>query len=154
VYGKRGLGGGFIFADVHPQWRIGFEGEARFLRFHTSEDVTESSYLGGVHIVVARSHNVDLYSKFLVGVGKITLSFNEAHGSFLAYSPGAGIDIAINHYVTVRAIDFEYQHWLDFPYGSFSPYGISSGIRVRVTPIAFVPQSVRKRPLRGPAVNQ
>ena len=55
------------------------------------------------------------------------------------------MDIALSHYVTLRAIDFEYQHWPQFPFGSFSPYGISSGIRVRVTPISFVPQSVRKR---------
>jgi hypothetical protein len=149
VYGQRDLGGGLIYADVHPQWRVGFEGEARFLRFHTSEHVTESNYLGGVHILVLRSHDVELYTKFLVGMGRITLPFDQAHGSFLAYVPGGGIDIALNHYVTLRAIDFEYQHWPQFPFGSFSPYGISSGIRVRVSPISFVPQSVRKRGVHG-----
>jgi hypothetical protein len=149
VYGQRDLAGGLIYVDVHPQWRIGFEGEARFLRYHTSEEVTESNYLGGIRVLVFRSHNVGLYTKFLAGMGKITLPFGDAHGSFLAYAPGAGLDVALNHYVTVRAIDFEYQHWPEFPYGSFSPYGISASIRVRVTPIAFVPQSVRKRPLHN-----
>jgi hypothetical protein len=147
VYGQRDLGGALIYADVHPQWRVGFEGEARFLRFHTSEDVTESNYLGGPRVLLLKSHNLELYTKFLAGAGRITLAFGDAHGSFLAYAPGAGLDVALNHYVTLRAIDFEYQHWPQFPYGSFSPYGITSGIRIRVTPIAFVPQSVRKRPL-------
>jgi opacity protein-like surface antigen len=145
VYGERYLGGGFIYADVHPQWRVGFEGEARFLRYHTSEQVTESNYIGGIRVLILRSHGVEPYAKFLAGMGKITLPFGNAHGSFLAYAPGAGLDVALNHNVTVRAIDFEYQHWPQFPYGSFSPYGISSGVRVRVTPIARIPQSVRKR---------
>jgi hypothetical protein len=149
VYGQRYLGGGLIYADVHPQWRVGFEGEARFLRFHTSERVTESNYLGGLHILVLRTHDVELYTKFLVGMGRITFPFDQAHGSFLAYVPGGGVDIALNHYVTLRAIDFEYQHWPQFPFGSFSPYGISSGIRVRVSPISLVPQSVRKRGVHG-----
>jgi opacity protein-like surface antigen len=147
VYGQRDLAGGFIYADVHPQWRVGFEGEARFLHFHTSEEVTESNYIGGIRILIFRSHGLEPYTKFLVGMGKITLPFGYAHGSFLSYAPGAGLDVALNHNVTVRAIDFEYQHWPQFPYGSFSPYGISSGIRLRVTPLARIPQSVRKRRL-------
>lgn len=153
VYGQRDLAGGLIYADVHPQWRVGFEGEARFLRFHTLEHVTESNYIGGVRVLALKSHNVELYGKFLAGMGRITLPFDQAHGSFLAFVPGGGIDFALSHYVTLRAIDFEYQHWPQFPYGSFSPYGISSGIRVRVTPVAFVPQTVRKRPLHTHAAH-
>jgi hypothetical protein len=149
VYGERYLGGGLIYADVHPKWRVGLEGEARFLRFHTSEHVTETNYVGGLRVLVLRSHDLEIYSKFLVGMGRITLPFDQAHGSFLAYVPGCGVDIALNHYVTLRAVDFEYQHWPQFPFGSFSPYGITSGIRVRVTPVSFVPQSVRKRGVRG-----
>jgi opacity protein-like surface antigen len=145
VYGQRDLAGGFLYADVHPQWRVGFEGEARFLRYHTSEDVTESNYVGGIRVLVFHAHRLEPYTKFLAGMGRITLPFGNAHGSFLAYVPGAGLDVALNHNVSVRAIDFEYQHWPQFPYGSFSPYGISCGIRVRVTPLARIPQSVRKR---------
>jgi hypothetical protein len=153
VYGQRDLAGGLIYADVQPQWRVGLEGEARFLRYHTSEDVNESNYLGGIRVLVLRFHGLEPYTKFLVGMGRITLPFGDAHGSFLAYAPGAGLDIAINHNVTVRAIDFEYQHWPQFPYASFSPYGISSGIRVRVTPLARIPQSVRKRRVHAPSIN-
>jgi hypothetical protein len=148
VYGQRDISGGLIYADFHPQWRVGFEGEARFLRYHTSEDVTETNYLVGPHITLLALHHVTPYAKFLVGTGRITLPFGYAHGSFLTYAPGAGVDIALNNYVSLRAIDFEYQHWSQFPYGSLSPYGISAGIRVRVTPIAWVPHRVRKRRVR------
>jgi hypothetical protein len=151
VYGQRDLAGGFLYADVHPQWRIGFEGEARFLRFHTSEDVTETNYIGGIRVRLFHAHSLEPYAKFLVGMGKITLPFDQAHGSFLAYVPGAGLDVVLNHNVTLRAIDLEYQHWPQFPYGSFSPYGVSSGIRVRITPIARIPQSVRKRAMHQSA---
>jgi hypothetical protein len=148
VYGQLHLAGGLLYVDVHPQWRIGFEGEARFLRYHTAEDISESNYLGGLQVTFLQRHHIDPYAKFLVGMGRITLPYRYAHGSFLTYAPGIGVDYALNRYVSVRAIDFEYQHWQGFPYGSLNPYGISAGIRVRVTPIAWVPHSVRKRRVR------
>jgi hypothetical protein len=145
VYGQLHLAGGLIYADAHPQWRIGFEGEARFLRYHTAEDISETNYLGGLHVTILQRHHIDPYAKFLVGMGRITLPFGYAHGSFLALAPGAGIDYALNKTVSIRVIDFEYQHWEGFPYGTMNPYGISAGIRVRVTPIAWVPHGVHKR---------
>jgi len=152
VYGDRHIAGGYAYADVQPRWRWGFEGEARFLRFHTSEGVNESDYLGGMRGLIFRWHGIEPYGKFLVGMGKIKLPFNDGHGSFLACVPGGGIDLPLGEFVTVRVIDFEYQHWVNFPYGPFNPYGISSSIRIRITPPARVPQSVRKRGVRGPAV--
>jgi hypothetical protein len=152
VYGQRDLVGGFLYADVHPQWRVGFEGEARFLRFHSYEEVTETNYLGGLRIRLLHAHRLEPYGKFLAGMGRITLPFQQAHGAFLALVPGAGLDVVVNHMVTLRAVDFEYQHWPQFPYGPLNPYGVSAGVRLRVTPRAFVPQSVRKRPLHQSAI--
>ena len=123
------------------------------LRYHTSEYVNETDYLGGVRVLVLRFHGLEPYTKFLVGMGKIKLPFGDGHGSFLAYAPGAGLDYTLSQNVTLRAIDFEYQHWLQFPYGSFSPYGISCGIRVGITPLARIPQSVRKRGVRSPSLD-
>jgi hypothetical protein len=145
VYGQRDIAGGFVFADLHLEGRFGVEGEARFLRYRTFEDVKETNYMGGIRFVVFDIRHVEPYVKFLAGMGKITLPFGYAHGSFLDYAPGAGLDVDLNHAVTLRVADFEYQHWPQFPFGSFSPYGISSGIRVRVTPIAWIPHTVRKR---------
>ena len=145
VYGTQNIAGGFLYADVNPHWRVGFEGEARFLRYHTFEDVTETNYLGGVRVMLLPPHRFQPYTKFLAGMGKITLPFGYAHGSFLTYAPGAGLDVALNNYVAVRVIDFEYQHWPQFTYGPLSPYGISAGISVRLNPIHLYPGSLRMR---------
>lgn len=139
VYGNRDTAGGFLYADANPHWRVGLEGEARFLRYHTFEDVTETTYLGGVRVLILHPRRLQPYAKFLAGVGEITLPFAYAHGSFLTYAPGAGLDVALNKYVTVRAVDFEYQHWPQFTYGALSPYGVSAGISVRLNPIRWFP---------------
>ncbi len=144
-YGHHDITGGFLYADANPHWRVGLEGEARFLRYRSFEDVTESNYLGGLRLMVLRPRRFQPYGKFLAGMGKITLPFDYAHGSFLTYAPGAGLDIAVNSYVSVRAVDFEYQHWPRFTYGALSPYGLSAGISLRLNPVPRYPRSLRIR---------
>ncbi len=144
-YGHQDLGGCFVYVDLKPQWRIGLEGEARFLRFHDFEQVTESTYLGGLHVALLRPRRLQPYAKFLAGVGKMTLPFGYAHGSFLTYTPGAGLDVAVNDRITVRALDFEYQQWPQFPYGALNPYGFSTGISVRLNAVPRFPKGRRAR---------
>jgi hypothetical protein len=140
-YGQRVLGGAVLFADVNPTWRIGFEAEARYLRFNQSEDVTETTYLAGPRVML-KPGPLRPYVKFLVGVGNINLPFHDAHGSFLCYAPAAGVDYIVNDRVTVRLIDFEYQVWPDFsPYGELHPYGLSAGISFRLNPVMHVPST-------------
>ena len=57
IYGQRHLAGFYAYAEVQPQWRWGFEGEARYLRWHTSEGVNESDHLGGVRYTAAAAWN-------------------------------------------------------------------------------------------------
>ena len=83
--------------------------------------------------------------KFVAGVGRVTLPFRYAHGSFLAYAPGAGLEVAVNDRVSVRVIDVEYQHWPQFPFGALSPYGISTGVSMRLNGIARFPKGPRAR---------
>ena len=147
-YGQLHLPGGMIYVDVHPQWRIGFEGEARMVGYHNAENIKESTYLGGPHITLMHWHHIDPYAKFLVGMGRISLPFGYAHGSFLALAPGIGVDYALNHYVSLRVIDVEYQHWENFPYGSLNPLGISAGVRIRVSPVALIPHRLHKGRVR------
>src|ERR1700761_6605537 len=51
-YGQRNLGGGFVFADIQPHWRFGVELEARYLRVHTSEQISERNYLAGPRVSI------------------------------------------------------------------------------------------------------
>ncbi|HEX4155827.1 MAG TPA: hypothetical protein VHY48_09450 [Acidobacteriaceae bacterium] len=144
IYGSRDLGGGFVFADLQPHWRIGIEAEARYLRLHTSEDVTEKNYLAGPRVLV-RSGRWQPYAKFLVGDGHINMPFHYGSGDFLALVPGGGVDFALNSFVNIRVADFEYQLWREFPYGTMHPYGISAGVSIRLTPILRFPKGPRVR---------
>lgn len=140
-YGQRVLGGAVLFADVNPTWRIGFEAEARYLRFNQFEDVTESTYLAGPRVML-RPGPLRPYVKFLVGAGNIHLPFHYAQGTFLCYAPAAGVDYIVNDRVTVRVLDFEYQLWPDFaPYGELHPYGLSAGISFRLNPASHIPST-------------
>ena len=140
-YGQRVIYGGVLFAEVNPTWRYGFEAEARYLRFNTFENVTETNYFVGPRVML-RPGPIRPYVKFLVGAGKITLPVGYANGTFLAYAPGGGVDYIVSDRVTLRVIDFEYQLWPQFSsYGSLHPYGISMGISFRLNPVEHIPKS-------------
>lgn len=144
-YGQRDLGGGFVFADLQPHWRFGVELEARYLRLHTSEEVSEKSYLAGPRVLLRPGH-WQPYAKLLVGDGHVDLPFRYGHGDFLTLVPGGGLDLEVNDYINVRMIDLEYQLWRDFPFGSMNPYGIGAGVSLRLTPIVRFPKGSRARP--------
>lgn len=142
-YGKRDIAGVTAYADLHPTWRFGIEMEARFLHFHTFEDVSEANYLIGPRISFRPGSRVRPYAKFLVGDGKIVLPFHYAEGNFFTYAPGGGVDYQLSDRIAIRAIDFEYQKWPDFPYGELNPYGISMGVSVRLNSIPRYPKHAR-----------
>lgn len=128
-----------MFTDFYPQWRFGIEAEARYLRLHDSEDVTQTNYLIGPRVFV-HSGREQIYVKFLVGDGHIDLPFHYGHGDFLTLAPGGGVDLPLNDYVSVRVFDFEYQLWRDFPFGTMRPYSVSAGLSIRVTRIVRLPR--------------
>lgn len=144
-YGHNRIAGGMAYLDVNPHWRVGFEGEARWLRYHANEQVTESDYLGGVRVSLWKPHRLQPYAKFLAGAGEITLPFGYAHGGFLTYAPGTGLDVALNDRISVRAVDFEYQRWPKFTYGGLSPYGVSVGLSVRLNRASRYVRNARAR---------
>jgi len=41
----------------------------------------------------------------------------------------------------VRIVDFEYQMWHNFPYGSLRPYGVSAGISFRINGMNRYPKN-------------
>lgn len=145
-YGHNHIAGGFAFTDVNLTWRVGLEGEGRWLRWHADEQVKESSYLGGLRVVVwPHPGRFAPYAKFLAGAGRITLPYGYAHGGFLAYAPGAGVDFDLSERVSLRAIDVEYQHWPQFTFGPLHPYGVSAGLSFRLNGIARFPKGRRAR---------
>jgi hypothetical protein len=140
-YGQRALGGGFITADVNPEWRIGFEGEARYLRMHTDEDVTETNYFVGP-TYTRRMWGFRPYAKLLVGAEKIHLPFHYAQGTFFTYVPGGGVQFVAGDRLILRVVDFEYQVSPGFgSYGQLRPYGLSAGFSIRLNPAEHFPKN-------------
>jgi opacity protein-like surface antigen len=145
-YGQRKIDGYFAYADVNPTWRYGFEGEVRFLRYNTDEQVTEDNYLVGARVAIIRKWRLMPYGKFLVGAGHINLPYGYAQGTFFAMVPGGGVDVALNDRWTLRLPDVEYQVWPNFAtYGALHPYGVSAGISFRLNGISPFPKTTRSR---------
>lgn len=143
-YGQRVIYGGAMFAEVNPTWRYGFEGEARYLRLHGFERVTEANYFVGPRVML-NSGPMRPYIKFLVGAGKITLPAGYAQGTFFTYAPGGGVDYIAGDRLTIRMIDFEYQLWPSFAsYGELRPYGISAGISIRLNAVEHYPKNASR----------
>ncbi len=143
-YGQRVIYGGLLYADMNLTWRYGFEGEARYLRFNSFENVTETNYFVGPRVML-KPGPMRPYVKFLVGAGKITLPMAYAQGTFLSYAPGGGVDYIAGDRLTIRIVDFEYQLWPGFSsYGELRPYGISSGISIRLNAAEHFPKNASR----------
>ena len=144
-YGQKQVLGGLTYVDVRPHWRYGLEGEARFLRAANAASISQSTYLGGVKIIVSpQPSKVQPYVKLLAGAAHITLPYSYASGTFAAYAPGAGVDVKLGDYFRLRLIDVEYQQWRNFPYGALSPYGISTGISLRLNRLERIPSKANR----------
>ena len=50
-------------------------------------------------------------------------AFQYASGTYFTYMPGAGLDIRLTDHVSLRPVDFEYQMWQNFNFGTYRPYG-------------------------------
>jgi len=126
-YGKRYLGGGALYADLNPTWRYGIEAEARLLRYNQENDTHLSTYLVGPRVSFG-THRFNPYAKVLVGLGKFNFPYDYATGNYFVIAPGAGVDMRLTDRIKLRLVDFEYQEWPQFTFGSIHPYGISTGI--------------------------
>ena len=131
-YGQQRLIGPTVYLDANLYRRIGFEAEGRQLRFHTQEDLRQTTYLAGVRFS-ARGYNVRPYTKLLAGMGVMTFPFHDARGKYLVVAPGAGLDWRVRHSgLQVRVLEVEYQYWPQFTFGPLRSWGISTGVSLRV----------------------
>jgi Outer membrane protein beta-barrel domain len=141
-YGQQVIGGAVVWIDANVTWRYGLEAEARWLNYHTNEQVTETTYLGGVRVMLWKpGSRFQPYGKFLAGNGRFNFPFNYETGNYLAMAPGAGLDIHLNDRWSIRAADFEYQLWPQFTYGQLKPYGVSVGLRYRINGVDQFPKN-------------
>jgi hypothetical protein len=131
-YGQRQLGGEGIFLDAHLYRKLGVEIEARALQINEDEGVHENTYLAGLRYSLLPG-TLRPYVKLLAGRGQFWFPFNYATGSYFVVAPGFGIDWHVRRSrLVVRVLDVEYQDWPGFSFGALKPYGVSSGLAIRV----------------------
>ncbi len=131
-YGQRYIQGGSIFVDAHLYRRIGAEVEARNFRYNEDAGTHETTYLVGPRLSVF-PRRLRPYVKLLAGRGQFYFPYGYAKGSYLVVAAGAGVDWhPRGSRLSLRLIDFEQQDWPNFSFGALHPYGISTGLALRI----------------------
>jgi len=125
-YGKRSITGASVYVDSNLEWRWGVETEARRMVYPNFGE-SQSTLLAGPRWSFHPRGFVP-YVKFLGGGGRFELPYGFGHGDYFVMAPGAGVDLRLGQKVRVRLVDFEYQVWPGFTFGSLHPYGVSTGI--------------------------
>ena len=131
-YGERKMLGPSVFIDLGSRSPFSLEGEARWINLRQTADVHDETYLAGPRFSFPTIGRFTPYAKVLVGDGEFHFPYNYAHGSYLVVAPGAGVDFHLHKRIYWRVVDFQYQYWNQFTFGSMPSYGVSSGIRVRI----------------------
>lgn len=129
-YGKQAITGSSIYVDSNLYWRSGIETEARRIVYPNFGE-RQSTLLAGPRWSF-RAKGLVPYVKLLAGGGRFDFPYGFGHGDYFVVAPGAGLDLRVGEKVRVRLIDFEYQEWPGFSFGSLHPYGISAGISFQV----------------------
>ena len=132
------LGGAGVYVDWNllARFRLGVEGEARWLRFNQLQGSYEDNYLVGPRYY-RRFGKFEPYAKFLMGAGELEFNSNQGHGGYFAYVPGGGLDYRLTRHLTIRVIDYEYQFWPSalgggYPSNGLNPHGFTFGAGYRI----------------------
>ena len=131
AYGQQHLAGHTLFLDANLYRRVGVEIEGRSLSLNAQEQLREQTLLAGPRIST-HGRNIRPYIKLLAGRGNLDFPFHDAHGTYFVAAPGAGLDLRIAHGIQVRVLDVEYQLWPQFTFGAMHPWGVSSGVSLRI----------------------
>jgi hypothetical protein len=129
-YGRRSITGASVYVDSNLEWRWGIETEARRIMYPDFGE-SQSTLLAGPRWSFHPKGFVP-FVKFLVGGGRFEVPYGYGYGNYFVMAPGAGVDLRLGQRVRVRLVDFEYQDWPGFTYGSIHPYGLSTGISFQI----------------------
>ena len=125
---------GYVTFDIRQH--LGVEADIHMLSIITPNDFAERSYMLGVRYVLHHGH-LDPYIRVSGGIGQTLIQQPSTAyapgtpGTYMAIAGAAGLDIRLSHHINVRAIDFEYQTWPNFPPNGLSPTIITCGAAYR-----------------------
>jgi hypothetical protein len=129
-YGVRDISGASIYVDSNYFWHYGLEVEARRMAYPSFGE-RQSTLLAGPRWSF-RPKGLVPYVKLLAGGGRFDYPYGYGYGNYFVVAPGAGVDLRLGERVRVRLVDFEYQEWPGFSFGSIHPYGVSAGLSFEV----------------------
>lgn len=134
-YGPVRSSGIGIFADYDFSRYLGVTAELNLPTAFSSVVFLEHSYLVGVRGEY-HYHRYMPYAKVLIGGANSSNNTNNpnllnAPAAFPMFAYGGGLEIRLPRHLTVRAIDFEQQHWFDYPPHGLTPTIVSFGAAYR-----------------------
>jgi hypothetical protein len=138
--GPQRLYGVGTYVDFRFSRWVQIEAEGRWQRFNSFLNITQDNYLIGPRLPLDRLRykRATPYAKVLFGYGEMNFELDLANGRYLDIAYGGGVDVKLTKRITLRAIDFEYQKWPQWPNISglpnttLSPYGASVGASYRI----------------------
>jgi hypothetical protein len=138
--GPQRLYGMGVYVDFKLSRWVQLEAEARWLRFNSYIGITEDNYLIGPRLPLDRLRykRATPFAKVLFGYGRITFPYNGGWDRTFDIAYGGGVDIKLTKRITLRAIDFEYQQWPQWPNvvgvqnTTLYPYGGSVGASYKI----------------------
>jgi outer membrane protein with beta-barrel domain len=135
-YGITRASGMQIFANYDFARHIGLTAEANLqTAFSSKVPFLEHTYLFGARGIYRR-HRYLVYGKALIGDATASNNTNNpglynAPGSYPLFAIGGGLDIRLEHHITVRPFDYEEQHWFTYHPDSLTPHLLSFGVAYR-----------------------
>lgn len=132
-YGPSRASGVGIFANYDFSRYIGVTAELNFQTAFSSVVYLEHTYMVGAR---GEYHHGRLlgYGKLLIGGASGSsngVPNLENVGSYPLYAIGGGLDVRMDHHITIRAIDFEQQEWLSYHPNGLTPTVLSFGAAYR-----------------------
>lgn len=134
-YGPSRASGLQIFANYDFSKYVGLTAEANLQTAFSNVVFLEHTYMVGARGEYTRGRYV-AYGKGLVGDATASNNSNNpnllnAPGSYGLVALGGGLDIRFEQHLTVRAFDYEEQHWIGYHPNSLTPHLISFGAAYR-----------------------
>src|ERR1700761_732411 len=137
-YQGKMLQGATVYGTFDLNNHLGVEGDLHLASvFKSYYQYKETSYDAGLRWT-QRYRNFAPYAKALVGFGHSSAnSTNQivggsTPGSYFLFGLGGGLDYSLSPKINIRAIDFEYQRWPNFPPNGLTPPLFSFGVAYRI----------------------
>jgi hypothetical protein len=137
-WGNQVVGVGAFVDANHVLWRIGAEGEARWLHWGgPGGGLVQSNYLIGPRYPLIYHPKLALYAKGLVGESWMTIPLGYGSNRYFTLAPGITVEYRVTRKLIVRG-EYEYQFWPQFsgisglPNNGLTPNGLSFGVGYRL----------------------